>query len=40
MELRWYWRVLRRQWRIIWVTTALVAILAALFTAYTFVGSS
>lgn len=40
MELRWYWRVLQRQWRVIWIATALVAILAALFTAYTFVGSS
>jgi hypothetical protein len=40
MELRWYWRVLRRQWRIIWVTTALVALLAAIFSAYTFIGSS
>src|SRR5690242_8819432 len=35
MELRWYWRVLRRQARVIWTTTAIVAVLALLFTAYT-----
>lgn len=38
MELRWYWRVLRRQWRIIWLSLLVVAVLAAAYTAYTFAG--
>src|SRR5947209_8230655 len=38
MELRWYWRVLQRQWRVIWGTAAVVAVLAALVTAYTYYG--
>ena len=38
MELRWYWRVLQRQWRIIWLVTLIVALLAAAYTAYSFVG--
>src|SRR6185437_2071855 len=36
MELRWYWRVLRRQARLIIVTTLIVAFLAALYTAYSY----
>jgi hypothetical protein len=38
MELRWYWRVLKRQARVIWLTTVLVAIIAGLYTAYTAYG--
>jgi capsular polysaccharide biosynthesis protein len=38
LELRWYWRVLLRQWRIIVVTALLVAVLAAGYTAYTYYG--
>jgi len=36
MELRWYWRVLRRQARLIIITTLVVAFLAALYTAYSY----
>ncbi len=36
MELRWYWRVLRRQARLIITTTLIVAFLAALYTAYSY----
>jgi capsular polysaccharide biosynthesis protein len=36
MELRWYWRVLRRQARLIIITTLIVAFLAALYTAYSY----
>lgn len=36
MELRWYWRILKRQGRVIWLTAAIVAVLALLFTAFTF----
>jgi hypothetical protein len=39
LELRWYWRVLRRQWRIIWVSLLVVAVLAAAYTAFTFASS-
>ncbi len=39
MELRWYWRVLQRQWRIIVTTVVVVAVLAAAYTAYTLYGS-
>ncbi|HWE60099.1 MAG TPA: hypothetical protein VHB98_00155, partial [Chloroflexota bacterium] len=35
MELRWYWRVLKRQARVIWITLVVVAIIAGLYTAYT-----
>lgn len=35
MELRWYWRVLKRQARVIWTTTLIVAVLALLYTGYT-----
>jgi hypothetical protein len=38
MELRWYWRILKRQARVIWITTVIVAVLALLFTIYTFMG--
>ena len=38
MELRWYWRVLQRQSRIIVTTLLVVAVLAAVYTAYTFYG--
>jgi hypothetical protein len=38
LELRWYWRVLRRQWRIIWLSLLVVAVLAAAYTAFTFSG--
>lgn len=38
MELRWYWRVLKRQARVIWTTFVVVAILSALYTAYAFYG--
>jgi hypothetical protein len=34
MELRWYWRVLKRQARVIWLTTLIVAVLSLLYTAY------
>jgi hypothetical protein len=37
LELRWYWRVLRRQWRIIWLSLLVVAVLAGAYTAFTFV---
>src|SRR5579871_2185731 len=40
MELRWYWRILRRQARIIWITTAIVALLAALYSGYAYMGAS
>ncbi|HVC81087.1 MAG TPA: hypothetical protein VNL35_11375 [Chloroflexota bacterium] len=36
MELRWYWRVLRRQGRLIGITFLVVAILSALYTAYAY----
>ena len=39
MELRWYWRVLQRQWRIIVTTVVIVAVLAAAYTAYSFYGT-
>ncbi|HEY8284917.1 MAG TPA: hypothetical protein VIJ28_11085 [Chloroflexota bacterium] len=39
MELRWYWRVLRRQGRLIGITFLVVAILSALYTAYAYYGS-
>jgi len=39
MELRWYWRVLRRQGRLIGITFLVVAILSALYTAYAYYSS-
>ncbi len=39
MELRWYWRVLERQWQIIITTIVVVAVVAGAYTAYTFFGS-
>lgn len=36
MELRWYWRVLQRQSRIIVATLLVVAVLAAAYTAYSY----
>jgi capsular polysaccharide biosynthesis protein len=39
LELRWYWRVLHRQWRIIVTTIVVVAALAAAYTAYSLYGS-
>lgn len=39
MELRWYWRVLRRQGRLIGITFLVVAILSALYTAYAYYNS-
>lgn len=38
MELRWYWRILQRQSRVIWTSFAVVAVLSALFTAYSSYG--
>jgi hypothetical protein len=37
LELRWYWRVVRRQLRIIWLSLLVVAVLAGAYTAYTYV---
>ncbi len=34
MELRWYWLVLQRQAKLIWITTLVVAVVAAAYTAY------
>lgn len=39
MELRWYWRVLQRQWRIIWGSFIVVALIAGAYTAYSYAGS-
>lgn len=39
MELRWYGRILRRQWGLIWKTVAIVALLSALYTAYATYGA-
>jgi hypothetical protein len=38
MELRWYWRILKRQSGVIWKTTAIVAVLALLYTIYAYLG--
>lgn len=38
MELRWYLRILQRQSRVIWTSFAVVAVLSALFTAYSSYG--
>ena len=39
MELRWYWRVLQRQARVIWTCFIVVAVLAAAYTAYSWHGT-
>ena len=39
MELRWYGRILQRQSRVIWTSFVLVAVLSALFTAYSSYGA-
>lgn len=39
MELRWYWRILKRQTRVIWITVAVVAVLSLLYTGYSYYGA-
>jgi capsular polysaccharide biosynthesis protein len=40
MELRWYWRILRRQWQVIAMAAAIVAVLAAGYSIWSYLGSS